>query len=101
MAVNEVEIESSFASSMGARSRVSVPGCGMYLVIGNSKSLDSVVRTAGGECVLRLNGGKALVKLPFTGYLSLQGNREISKIGPVTVDLNRLSKIAGMLGKGK
>jgi hypothetical protein len=41
-----------------------------------------------------------LATLPFTGYLSLKSSREISHIGPVTVDVNRLNKVAEMLSRG-
>jgi len=99
MTVNEVVIKSSMASAMGAQITVTGPGCGMYLVTGRDMSLESLVRTAGGEVVLRLNGGKMLATLPFAWYLSLRDNYQISHIGPVTVDLKRLAKLAEMLAK--
>ncbi len=71
----------------------------MYLIIGRNSSLESLVKTAGGEIVLRLNGEKMLTTLPFAGYLSLRCNYRISHIGPVTVDIKRLAKIAEMLAK--
>jgi len=99
MAVNEVAVKSSIASAMGAKISVIGPERGMYLVIGHGTSLESLVETAGGKAVLRLGGQKMLVTLPFTGYLSLRGNYQISQIGPVTVDVKRLTKIAEMLAK--
>lgn len=99
MVDNEVAVKSPIALAMGARINVTGPGRGMYLVIGPISSLESLVRTAGGEVVLRLNGGKMLATLPFAGYLSLRGNHQISRIGPVTVDVKRLAKLAEMLGK--
>ncbi len=99
MSVNEVVVKSSIASVMGARVIITGPGRGMYLVIGRTMSLESLVRTAGGEVVLRFNGGKMLATLPFVGYLSLRGNYQISHIGPVTVDIKRLAKLAEMLAK--
>ena len=47
--------------------------------------------------MLALNGQKLLATLPFTGYLTLQGDPRIRHIGPVTIDLKRLTQVAGML----
>lgn len=99
MAVNEVAVKSSIASAMGAKVSITGPGRGMYLVIGRGMSLESLVKTTGGEVVLRLNGRKMLLTLPFAGYLSLRGNYQISHIGPVAVDIKRLTKVAKMLSK--
>lgn len=99
MIINEVPVKSSIASAMGAKISVTGPGRCIYLVIGNGASLAIMIKNAGGEVVLRINGGKMLVTLPFTGYLSLRGNRLISHIGPITVEMKRLAKIAGMLAK--
>jgi hypothetical protein len=99
MAVDELVVESSLASAMGARISVRGPGRGMYLVIGRSTSLESLVRSVGGETVLRLNGGRMLVTLMFAGYLALRCSTDISHIGPVTVDTKRLGKLAQMLAK--
>jgi hypothetical protein len=84
---------------MGARISVVGPARGMYLITGRSPSLERLVKTAGGQVVLRLNGGIMLATLTFPGYLSLKSNREISRIGPVTVDLKRLAKLTEMLAK--
>jgi len=97
MAANEVIVKSPIASAMGARVSLTGPVRGMYLVIGRGASLDSLLNTAGGKVVLRLNGQKMLVTLPFSGYLSLRGNHQISNIGPVTLDTNRLARVAEML----
>ncbi len=99
MTINEVVVNSPIASAMGAKFSVAGPALGMYLIIGHGTSLESIVRTMGGEVVLRLNGQKMLVTLPFAGYLSLRGNHQVSQIGPVTVDVKRLAKLAEMLAK--
>ena len=99
MAVNEVSVRSPIAVAMGAKITITGPGRGMYLVTGRSVSLESLVRPAGGEVVLRLNGGKMLATLPFAGYLSLRGDYRISHIGPVSVDVKRLAKLAQILAK--
>lgn len=98
MTVNgEVVIESPIASSMGARVSVTGPARALYLIIGDSTALDSLVKRAGGEVVLRLNGGKMLAVLSFGGYLALRANHQISHIGPVSVDVNRLAKLSQLL----
>jgi len=97
--MNEVVVKSSIATAMGARLSVTGPVRGMYLVIGHDESIESLVKAAGGEVVLRLNGPKMLVTLPFAGYLMLRGRREISHIGPVSVDLKRLASVAQALSK--
>jgi hypothetical protein len=99
MTVNEVDVKSTIAEVMGARISVTGPARGMYLVTGRGASLESLVKNAGGEVVLRLNGGIMLATLTFPGYLSLKGNYQISRIGPVTVDLKRLAKLSEMLAK--
>ena len=99
MVDKEVEVKSSMASAMGAKISLTGPARGMYLIIGSGILPESLVKAAGGEVAFRFNGRKMLATLPFTGYLSLRSNREISHIGPVTVDINRLTKVAEMLSK--
>jgi hypothetical protein len=99
MTINEVVIKSPIASAMGARISVTGPVRGMYLVVGKSGSIDSLIKTVEGEVALRLNGGKMLVTLPFGGYLSLRSNSQVSYIGPVTVDVKRLARVTEMLAK--
>ena len=99
MAVNDVVVKSSITAAMGAKVSITGPRQGMYLVIGRSMALESLVKITGGEVVLRLNGRKMLVTLPFAGYLSLRSNYQISHIGPVAVDIKRLANLAEMLAK--
>ena len=99
MIVNEVAVKSPIAVAMGAKITVTGPGSGMYLINGRGVSLESLVKMAGGEVVLRLNGGKMLATLPFTGYLALRGDYQVSHIGPVSVDVKRLAKLAQVLAK--
>ncbi len=88
---------SPIASTLGAKINVAVPGRGMYLITGRGISPDVLVKSMNGEVVLRLPGWKMLVTLPFTSYLTLRGNHNIASIGPVTVDVNRLSQLADSL----
>jgi hypothetical protein len=94
MTVGELGINFPVADAMGARISVASPPRGMYLITGHDTSLESLVRTTGGTVVLRLSHQKMLINLSFAGYLSLQGNHQISHIGPVTVDVERLAKVA-------
>ena len=93
-----MEIKSPAAKQMGARISVTGPGSGLYLVVGDA-TLEKLVRNAGGETVLSLGTSKLLAKLSFAGYLALRNSREISRIGPVTVDMARLSETARSLAK--
>ena len=97
--MNETVVKSPIATAMGAKLSVCGPARGMYLVVGLDDGLERLVKQACGEVVLRLNGPRMLVTLPFSGYLMLRGKREISHIGPVTVDLNRLASVAQMLSR--
>jgi len=90
---------SPIASALGAEVSVASPGPGMYLVSGRGVSPEAMVKSMNGEVVLRLSSQKLLATLPFTGYLRLRGNRDIASIGPVTVDINRLSEVAEILVK--
>jgi hypothetical protein len=99
MSVNEISVTSRMASAMGASVKITGPGRSMYLIIGNKISPKALVKSAGGEIVLSFNGGKMLATLPFTGYLSLKGNKQISHIGPVSVNLKHLAKITETLTK--
>ena len=97
MLPNEIAIKSPIASAMGAGIRVVGPARGIYLVVGHNESLESLVRALGGEIVLRFTGLRMLVTLPFTGFMSLRCDAQISHIGPISVDLKRLAKISEIL----
>lgn len=99
MAAGEVFVRSSIASVMGAKVSVAGPGRAMYLIIGGGPSAEALVRAAGGEVVIRLNGVKMMATLPFPGYLSLRSSRQIAHIGPVSVDLKRLAQVSELLSK--
>ena len=63
--------------------------------------MDRAIKESCGEVALRLNGHRMLVTLSFSGYLTLRRTRNISHIGPVSVDMKRLSQTARMLTKAK
>ena len=90
---------SPVASALGAKINVAVPERGVYLITGRGISPNVLVKSMHGEVVLRLSGLRMLATLPFTSYLALRGNRDIAAIGPVTVDVNRLNRLAEMLVK--
>ena len=72
----------------------------MFLVIGNSVSPERAVSNAGGSVVLKLSAWNYLVTMPFSGYLSLKNHRDIARIGPVSVDVDRFNKMIAMLAGG-
>jgi hypothetical protein len=88
---------SEISSVFGAKVSVTSPQRGMYLVIGNATSPESLVRRLGGDIILRLSVTKLLVTLPFAAYLTLRTNRNIASVGPVTVDMERLTAMAKRL----
>ena len=94
---NEIDVSTPVGEALGARISLSGPPRGMYLVIGRGTLPVSAIRSVEGQVVLALNGQKLLATLPFTGYLTLQGDPRIRHIGPVTIDLKRLTQVAGML----
>ncbi|MBF8265665.1 MAG: hypothetical protein HW384_1529 [Dehalococcoidia bacterium] len=90
---------SSMAGVLGATVKIAHPQQGMFLVIGNGVSPETMVKDQGGKVVLPLSGFKLLAVLPFAGYIALRSNRSIQAIGPVTVDTSRLSKLVELLAK--
>lgn len=101
MAVDEVIIKSPIALAMGAKVSLVGPGYGTYLIIGRGILVDSLVNTAGGKVLMRLNGQKLIATLPFTGFLFLRGNYQISHIGPISIDTRKLAKLAEILTPNK
>lgn len=97
MDINEFQIKNEFSSAMGATINVHGPERSMYLVIGRDSRLVSLVRSCGGEIVYQISNNKMLATLSFTGYLALRNNTQVSHIGPVTVDQNRLTKVINQL----
>ncbi|MDO8637578.1 MAG: hypothetical protein Q7R34_15325 [Dehalococcoidia bacterium] len=97
--VNENIGGSSMAGVLGATVKIALPNQGMFLVIGNGVSPETMVKDQGGKVVLPMAGFKLLATLPFAGYLALRSNRNIQAIGPVTVDTSRLSKLVELLAK--
>jgi hypothetical protein len=90
-------VNSPMATAMGASIKVTAPGRGMYLISGAGASLELVAKQVGCHVVLRLGAGKILATLPFAGYLALRNSRLITHIGPVSVDMQRLSRIVELI----
>jgi hypothetical protein len=88
---------SAIAAAMGAKIDIAGPPRGMYLIISDGLQPDLLAERAGGTTVMRLNGCKLLAVLPFDAYLALKQDPGIAHIGPVTVDIQRLTKIAQLL----
>jgi hypothetical protein len=91
--------KSPISEAMGAKIGITGPGIGMYLVLGDTVSPESLIIKNGGEIALKISNFIYLAIMPFESYLELKGLREIRKIGPVTVDIEKfnraLEKIAG------
>jgi hypothetical protein len=94
---NTIAVSTPVTEAMGARISLAGPPRGMYLVIGRETLPLASIQATGGQVVLVLNGRKLLASLPFPGYLALRGDPYIAHIGPVTIDLKRLTQVAGML----
>lgn len=88
---------SAIAAAMGAKIDIAGPPRGMYLIICEGLLPELLAERAGGTTVMRLNGRKLLAVLPFNAYLALKQVPNISHIGPVTVDMQRLTRIAQLL----
>jgi len=91
--------QSPISKAMGAKIDIAAPGTGMYLVLGDTVSPESLIIKNGGEIALKISTFIYLAIMPFESYLELKGLREIRKIGPVTIDIEKfnraLEKITG------
>ncbi|MFC1946507.1 hypothetical protein ACFLXY_01155 [Chloroflexota bacterium] len=91
--------QSSISEAMGAKIDITGSGTGMYLVLGDTVSPESLIIKNGGEIALKISTFIYLATMPFESYLELKGLREIRKIGPVTIDIEKfnraLKKITG------
>ena len=63
------------------------------LVIGNSPIV-SLVNRAGGQIVMRFTEDKLLAILSYEGFLALNQESMISRIGPVHLDMERFKKLS-------
>lgn len=84
--------QSPISKAMGAKIDVTGPGTGMYLVLGDTVSPESLIEKNGGEIALKISSFIYLATMPFESYLELKGLREIRKIGPVTIDLEKFNR---------
>jgi hypothetical protein len=83
--------QSDMSAAMGAKLRVVGPSQGLYLVIARTAQLEAMIPKAGGKIAMRLTNGKLLAVLPFEGYLALKSDSRIVRIGPVNLDMQRLT----------
>ena len=82
---------------MGAKVCIAAPDTGMYLVIGNLSSPESLVHQYEGSIVMKLSSLAFLATLPFHGYLALKKHAGVKKIGPVSIDMERFNRTIRML----
>jgi hypothetical protein len=97
MTFGESAANSPMAAAMGASIKITGPGLGMYFISGASASIESMIKKAGGQVILRLGAGKMLATLSFVGHLALRNSSSIAHIGPVSVDRQRLSKVVELI----
>jgi hypothetical protein len=87
--------------SRAMRAKIDIPGTGtgMYLVLGDTVSPESSIIKSGGEIALKISTFIYLAIMPFESYLELKELREIRKIGPVSIDIEKfnqaIQKISG------
>ena len=84
--------QSPISEAMGAKIDITGPGTGMYLVLGDTVSPESLIVKNGGEIALKISTFIYLAIMPFESYLEMKGLREIRKIGPVTVDIEKFNR---------
>ena len=84
--------QSSISEVMGAKIDITGPGTGMYLILGDTVSPESLIVKNGGEIALKISTFIYLATMPFESYLALKGLREIRKIGPVTIDVEKFNR---------
>ncbi len=89
---------SQTAVKMGAKISISGPPRGLYLVIGNGP-IASLVSGAGGQIVMRFTADKLLAILSYDGFLALNRESMISRIGPVNLDMERFKQLSQGLSK--
>jgi hypothetical protein len=84
--------QSPISEAMGAKIDIARPGIGMYLVLGDTVSPESSIIKNGGEIALKISTFIYLAIMPFESYLELKEMREIRKIGPVTIDIEKFNR---------
>ena len=89
---NKALSQSPISEAIGAKIDITGPGTGMYLVLGDTVSPESLIVKNGGEIALKISTFIYLATMPFESYLELKGLREIRKIGPVTIDIEKFNR---------
>ncbi len=91
--------QSAVAQAFGAAVTVQHEGGGLYLVVGQGASPVGVVRSAGGEVVLRLPDGlRILAILPNDSHEAVQRHPTIALAGRVTIDRERFGRFTALVG---
>ncbi|MFZ6749569.1 hypothetical protein [Undibacterium sp. Ren11W] len=84
------------AQRFGAKVSLALSGRGMFLIVVKDPArLDNLVKSVGGSIVARFNANRALVVMTLPSYLGLRASIEVSFIGPVNVDQQRLAAVLG------
>ena len=92
---------SSTARAFGATINLKTSDQGLFLVTGYGPSLIPLVKSAGGEVVLRLSDTRVLASMRFKTYLAFRQNPEIAFIGPVSIDRERFARFMALLAQSR
>jgi hypothetical protein len=90
---------SAMAEAYGARVSMPVEGRSLFFLIGRAGPPDAIVRDAGGDVVTRLRDPRrVLAVLPLAAHAGLRRHPGIELAGPVSIDAERFSRFARMVG---
>ena len=98
-AENSLSGSSAMAEAYGARVSMPVEGRSLFFLIGRAGPPDVIVRDAGGVVVTRLpDPRRVLAVLPLAAHAGLRQHPDIELAGPVSIDAERFSRFAQMVG---
>lgn len=85
--------------SFGATVTVQRNSRGLYLIIGRDASTATIVRSAGGDVVMRLPDGlRVLAVLSRTSVDVVRRHAAIDLVGGVTIDPGQFNRFAALVG---
>jgi hypothetical protein len=90
---------SATADAFGASVSVPVSGNSLFFVVGRTAAPDTVVASVGGSVVTHLpDPRRALAIAPLEALESLRRHPELALAGPVSIDPERFSAFARIIG---
>ena len=84
------------ADAMGAKVQMKTPSHSLYFISGNT-SVDRLVQQVNGHVHFRISPTKLIALLSFDSFMTLSNTPQITRIGPVNIDMERLQKFAKSL----